>query len=367
MRIVVAIMMFIALLPFQGQLKAQEIPVLLMLNRSDQVDTLGCNFVQEVTALVYQEIIGNRVKLWDSQKKEIQIIGSTVQEIEKHSNVKFTGLESIFLYELWDNNKREVSTKTLGISFIHRGNTNEEVAFGYVDFKELHELFLRTRINTNANGVYSATYANYLLSKKFIFNIAQFGGKPVKTVSESEEIKQNYIRNLKFNETLIGFYPPDKYISYIIDTFTEGSDKKSVNSKSLSKKLEEYFFKNQEVFFNLGGDRITSHLQKNKLKVTRIEVNEIWRKSGEDILYDTKSVLIYVNDSALNEINQKSVKELFFTINDKDLFSFLRSKDFNLIITKINSQEVKRKDAILYHKALLTMQWNRLIEYVMSY
>jgi hypothetical protein len=345
----------------------QEIPVLLMVKRSDQVDTLGCNFVEQMTSLVYDEVKAGRVKLWDSQKKSIQIFGSTVTEIEKHSGVKFTELESIFVYEMWENNKKEITSRTLGMSFIHRGNSSEEVAFGYIDFKDIQETVMRTRINTNANGVYSATYANYLYSKNFIYNLVQFGGKAVKSATESEEIKRNFIRNLKFNETLLGYYPPDKYISYILDQITEGADKKTVNSRNLIKQLEEYFLKNQEVFFNLGGDRIMSHLQKNKFKITRITVTEIWRKTGDNIQYDPRSLVIYINDSALNEITQKNIKDLNFKFNNTDLFTFFQSKEFNLIIYQINSQEIKRKDAFLYYKALLTMQWNRLIEYVVNY
>jgi len=346
---------------------AEEIPVLLMLRSSEQRDTSGCNFVEQVTALVYKEIIENRLKLWDSPQKEIQITGTTLREIEKNSSIAFTSLETIFMYEMWENNKKEIDTKTLGFSFAHRSSTEEEVTFGYVDYNELNELFLKTRINTNASGIYSATYTTYVLSKNFSFNVVQFGGKTIKSISESDDLKKSYIRDLPFNQSLLGYYPPDKYVSYIIDTYTEGSDEKTKNSTGFLHSIEDYFLNNQEVFFNMGGDLITSHLQKNKLKVTRIEVNEIWRKINGELSFEPKSMKIFVNDSALNELNQRTMVDFEVTYEGKSVTDFLKDKQFNIIITKINSQVIKRKDAYLYYKGLMTAEWNKVIEYVVNY
>src|SRR5687767_11258832 len=95
---------------------ADDIPVLLLLKRTEQVDTSGCNFVEQVTQLVYKEIIENRIRLWDSPQKEIQITGSTLKEIEKNSSVSFLNQETIFMYEIWENNRKEIVTNTLGFS-----------------------------------------------------------------------------------------------------------------------------------------------------------------------------------------------------------------------------------------------------------
>ena len=54
----------------------EAVPVLLMIRSSEQSDSSGCNFVEQITSIVYKEIIENRLKLWDSQQKEIQITGS---------------------------------------------------------------------------------------------------------------------------------------------------------------------------------------------------------------------------------------------------------------------------------------------------
>ena len=344
-----------------------DLPVLLMLRKSEQTDSTGCNFVEQLTALVYREITENRVKLWDSPQKDIQITGSTLKEIEKNSGVTFTGLETVFIYETWENTRKEIITRTLGFSFVHRSSTEEEVAFGYVDAKDMTELLLKTKINTNASGIYSATYTNYLLSKNYVYNIVQFAGKSVKSTGESEEIKNAFIKGLPFNQSLIGYYPPDKYVTYIIDTFSESTDDKSKNSKALVKAIENFFINNQEVFFNMGGDMITSHLQKNKLKVTKIEINEIWHKINGEVTSEPKSMTIFVNDSALNEWSTRAMADLEITIEEKTIPEFLKEKNFSFIITKINSQVIKRKDSYLYYKGLMAADWNRVIEYVVNY
>src|SRR5688572_9755318 len=346
---------------------ADQIPVLLMLRRSEQSDTSGCNFVEQLTELVYKEITENRVKLWDSPQKEIQITGTTLKEIEKNASVKFIQQENIFMYETWENNKKELTSSTLGFSFVHRSSSEEEVTFGFVDYKDLNEVFLKTRINSNASGNYSSTFTNYVLSKNFNYNIVQFGGMSIKSIAESDDLKKTFIRNLHFNQSLIGYYPPDKFVSYIIDTYTEGTDEHAQNSMKFIKAIEEYFLNNQEVFFNMGGDLITSHLQKNKIKVTRVEVNEIWRKINNELDFEPKSMTIYVNDSALNEMSPRAMAEMEIKFKDIPIVDFLKSKNFNLIITRINSQVIKRKDAYLYYKGLMSAEWNKVIEYVVNY
>jgi hypothetical protein len=364
-RLLVSTLLFMLALP--GISFSQELPVLLMLKRSEQSDTSGCNFVEQLSGLVYDEILANRIKLWDSQKKEIQITGATLQSIEKSSGVRFREQETIFIYEMWDNSKREVITKTIGFSFVQRGNTAEEVSFGYVDFADLRETFMKTRVNTNASGLYSSTYTTYMLSKNFAYNIVQFGGKPVRSTGESDDILKSYVGQLLFNQTLLGYYPPDKSISYIIDHMTEGNDIKSENSRKLVRKIEEYLVQNQEVFFNMGGDKIVSHIQKNKFKVTRIELREIWRKVEGSITYDPRAMIIYVNDSALNEMNGKAIVDFEVSLDDKSLIEFLKEKQYNMIITQINSQIIPRKDSFLYYRALMSAEWNKVIQFVVNY
>ncbi len=346
---------------------AEEIPVLLVLNKQAQTDSMGCNFVEQVTDLVYKEIIAGRVKLWDSQQKEIPIGGSTLQEIERNAGVRFQDQETIFIYEMWEITRKEIVTRALGMTFAGKSATGEEVAYGYVDYRDLKELFMSTRINANASGVYSHTFTTYMLSKNFAYDFIQFGGKAVKSTADSDEIKRTILKKMPFNTSLLGFYPPDKLVSWLVDIYSEGTDQKSINARTLVKSIEDYFINNQEVFFNMGGDRIISHIQKNKIKVTRIEVTEIWRKMPDGISYETKSMTIFVNDSTLNSMSPRAIADADIVIEEKLLKEIISEKNFGLIVTKINSQVIKRKDAYLYLKGLMTAEWNQVISYVVNY
>ena len=71
------------LLFFAGIFSASaQPPVLLRVLRSAQSDTLGCNFVEELTRIVYNEILTGHTNLWDSPAKELHITLPPFQAIE---------------------------------------------------------------------------------------------------------------------------------------------------------------------------------------------------------------------------------------------------------------------------------------------
>lgn len=343
------------------------VPVLLRLPRSEQPDTMGCNFVQEVTSLVYGLVINGRVKLWDSPAKEIQITGSTLLNLEKSSQTKFIDQEIIFIYENWEKTKTNILSVPLGFTFLNYNSRNEEVSYGYVDFNDMKEIFMRTKINTNANGYYEISYGTYLYKKLFNYNIVQFNGKAITTGGESKDIKQKFIGKLEFNSSITLPAISERFITFVVDDFKSSSDPKNLNSIELLRKVGVWLSFNEEVFFNLGGDKILNYIQKNSIKVTRIGVNEIWKKSRNEIISETKTITIYVNDSALNPLSFDEFINWGIQINDKSSYEIFKDKDFSFVITDINSQKIARKDSYLYYKGLMTYDWGKLTEFVKYY
>lgn len=358
---------FMTLLFNQHTVLAADIPVLLRLSRSEQADSNGCNFVEEVTSIIYKEIVEGRVKLWDSPAMEIQLTGATLMELEKNTNTRFRDQDIIYIYELWQGNKKSITAVTLGFNFSNKNLQGEDVAYGFVEYKDIRDLFLRTRMNTNANGDYSSSFASYVNNKTYSFNIIQFNGKVIKDVGESNRIRNEFIGNHRFNESTFQFADPDKYVVYQVEPNNSLKDIKTENGNKLITSIENYLTENQEVFYNLGGDKILSYYQKNKVKVTRIEITEIWRKSLDSITTEMRSMLIYVNDSALNPLNSKEITKLDMRVNGIPFFDFIKQKQFSIIITLINYQKIPRKDAFLYYKALNVTDWKRLTEYVKKY
>jgi hypothetical protein len=343
------------------------VPVLLRVAKADQYDTLGCNFVEEVSRLVYQEIIAGNVKLWDSPAKEIQITGTTLIQLEKSSETLFTDQEVFFIYEKWQKTKTGINSNTIGFTFLNKNIRAEDVSYGFVDFNDLKEIFSKNRMNTNADGIYSSNFSTYLYKNLFSYNVVQFEGKPITTGGESQSIKADFIGNLEFNPLVNLPAVPDKNILYLIENIKNSDDPKALNSRELIKQVENYLAVNEEVFYNIGGDKIANYIGKNKIKVSKIEVNEIWKKSTDGIYYLPKTIKIFVNDSSLNTISFNEFNDFHLEVNSKSILQLFSDKDFSFIITKINSQDILRKESFLYYKALMTYDWKKLTEFVKYY
>lgn len=346
---------------------AQGVPVILLAKSDEQVDTTGCNIVREITRVLYREIMEGRVRIWDSQSKDLAFSAATLQALEKSAGIAFVNQEQLFIYERWTPSRREITTMTAGFYFVHRSDRGGETVFGFVDYNDVQKLFAFTRTNANASGSFSTTIETALKSKRFNYRLVQLGERTMQTPSEGQNQLQSFVGNRVFNESTLGYYPLDKNITYLVDIYSEDLDTLSYNGKRIARLLDEFFIRNKEVFYNMGGDRISSHLSRSKMQVTKIEVNEIWRKVGTEILYEPKSVIIFVNDSALNEINARNIGEFEFRFGETDIFGFIRTREFNYIITKINAETIERKDAFIYQKGLLSGQWNQLNRYVREY
>ncbi len=348
---------------------AEDITVLLRLKKSEQPDSLGCNFVQQVSKLTYNLLLDNKIKLWDTPAKEIQITASSLKEIEKSTETSFIEQEIIFIHEYWTQNKRDITSKTIGITFLNRDARGNEVAYGYVDFADLREAFSLNRIEANADGNYGETFTYYLTTKRFVFNIVQFNNKVLSNVTESQDVLQQFKGKLEFNTSASQYYGEQvKMITYTIDAKSTTDSAKHALSKAIFFMLEFYLTENKEEFYNLGGDKFQSFVnEKNKLKVTGVEVNEMWKKNGTQIYYEPKSVTIFVNDSALNTIPLAELVNMDLNVYNKKFVLALLEKQFNLVITQINSQKISKREAYLYHKGLQTFNWSQVIEFVKYY
>lgn len=346
---------------------ADEVPVLLRVKSSEQADSLGCNFVEQVTRLVYNLVQENKIKLWDSQQKEIQITGSSLKEIEKSSGTEFVNQEIIFIYEMWMSSKRELSSKTIGFTFLNKDSRGQDVAYGYIDFNDLRNFFMNTNVETNADGYFDQSFMYYLVRKKFNFNIVQIYGKVLSNVTESQEALKTFKGNLEFGGQ-IDVEDEIKSVTYLIDKKSTIDSAKSANAKAMFAAVENYLIENKEEFYNLGGDRLENYVKGNfKIYVTAIEVHEFWKKINDQIIYEPKGVTIFVNDSALNTIPLADLVRMELNAADKRFVIMLIEKQFNLIVTRINYQKIARKEAFLYYKALQTYNWNQVIEFVKYY
>lgn len=321
--------------------------------------------MEELTRIVYNEIISGHAKLWDSPLKEIQITGLTLQEIEKSSGTLFKEQEVVFIYEYWSNEGKVLKSITQGFAFNGKSKTGEDVSYGYVDYTDVQDAFLSAKINSNANGNFSASMSNYIYTKEFAFDIFQFAGEVVKGVSESQKIKEHFIGNNKFNPSwFTSAEIPQKIVTYYIDFENSIDSKKLLAGKTFISTIQNYLIENKEVFYNLGGDQIITHLQQKKWKITGFTVKELWKKNNNLISYAPISAVIYINDSALLEVPFRDMIKMDIQQNGKSWIELMKEKNFQLIITKINSQNISSRDSYLYLKALQNAEWNKITGYV---
>ncbi len=350
---------------------AQDIPVLLRLKRSEQPDSLGCNVVEQVTKITYNLILQNKVRLWDSPAKEIQIAATSLKEIEKSTATNFVDEDIIFMYEKWTQSKRELGSKTIGITFFNKDAHGQEVSYGYVDYNDLREPMMLAKAETNANGNYGETMAYFLTTKRYNFNIVQFNNKVLPNVNESQRALAEFKGKLDFGTVASQYYDEKvKLVTYNIDNKSTTDSLKEANSKAIFKMFETYLSANKEEFFNMGGDKLQGFFNtgKQKLKITGIEVTEMWKKgSNNQLYYEPKSIRLTVNDSLLNSVPLSELIMMDLTVNEQKFILALLDKDFNFIITQINSQKIPKREAYLYYKGLQTYSWSQVMDYVKYY
>lgn len=344
-----------------GNLLSAPTPVLLFLSSRDQSDTLGYNLVNELPPLVYNEIMSGRVSLWDSPKKEVQIKPSTLRKLEESSGVEFSRTTQLFIYELWDIDKKAGALQTLGFYFSGRNNAGEEVSYGYVDFLPLQEVLRHTPIPTNANGNCYSSFESVLLNKYYFFNIMQYGEKQVANLKEALQLKEEMKKIVSGKTT-----PPDfdcKLVSYSIDDSSDSGKNSGSKSKVFINILQTYLNDNREVFYNLGGDKIRNFMQPGKILVSRVEVKERWKKQGDVIQTEPELVRIYVDGKALDSLSGEEFGKLEFLVDFKSPLDFLNEKEFYFRILKINSQTIPIEQSDAYLKGLRTWKWNVLTDF----
>lgn len=345
-----------------------QIPVILRVTAAEQADSIGCNIVRELCRITYNAILSGKVKLWNSSNKEFSIIAKSLLEIDASSNTQFVNQEVIFIYEMWTNTNKELKSTTTGFLFSNRNAKGEDVEYGFVEYADLQEFLLRERVETNANGNFNANLAGFLNAKNYNYQFLQFAGKVINNINDSKSIRDEYIGKLRFNVNAFSMNEvPQKLVVWTLDRSAETNSEKVTKGNELLTAIGDYLKNNQEVFFNLGGDKVFNYTQKAKLKVNKIEVSELWKRVGEELLFDPLGLIIYINDSPLNEIPYKDLIKLEVMINNKLLIDNIREKNFNFIIRKINQQEIARSQSYLYQKALLQSPWNKVSYFVENY
>lgn len=336
--------------------------VIVRISREAQKDTLGYNLMSHMPKIVYDAIQNNTVKLWDSPLKKLQITPQTLKDIERSNKFSFTDLDNIFIYETWTIKKKNIQAVTEGILFATRNKKDQEISFGFVEYKELQELFRSALLPANANGFLNIDIDQVIRLKRYNYSIIQYGKKLITNEVLSEKLKNDIFnkRVLLYDGEII---QQNKRIIYSIPRLT-GNEIKEQTGNMLLDSVQAYLQKNIEEYMNLGGGSFESYLDKVNVKIEKIEVVEIWTKSQNMQSYRPEQLIISSNGHSLDPVSIENFLSWMLRVNNKTVDELLRLKQFTFRIKKINDQEIPESDSGRYLEALTNASWSQLSEYV---
>ncbi|MCK9480962.1 MAG: hypothetical protein M0R38_04260 [Bacteroidia bacterium] len=338
-----------------------NVPVLLVVSTDNQPDTMGFNLASQMPEVIYALILQNKITLWDSPKKTIRISADALNAIESGTQTDFTKSKYIFINELWSSTRNKFSFEIVGLSFMNESSKGK-VSYGYIDMSEAGPFLFKEHIKTNANGFAFVSYMAALYSRRYDFSVVQFGSENFENNIELEaRVHAQATDPNKRQETQIQL-KPIKEITYSID-------KKPIDKFGVGMQLFDGFEKllseNLEIFFELGADKYFDYrTYRSEFAVTRIEIDEVWEKSGDFIIMTPRTVTIYVNNKKLNPISMTDLRILKFNIGLKSIEDILLEKQFEFQITRINRSLINPDEASLYYQALKEYSWTQLTRFV---
>ena len=338
-----------------------NVPVLIFISADNQPDTMGFNLAAQLPELVYSLLLQEKITLWDSPKKTIRISADALASIEKNTQTEFLKSKNVFLNELWSSGKNKFSFEILGFSFMNEGK-NGKVSYGYVDVNEIAQYLFKEQIKTNSNGAAFVSYMAALYSRRYLFHVVQFGS-------------ENFEKDILKSETILAqaHDPNKKQLSQIelkpIKEVTYSIEKKPADKTGVGVLLFEGFEKllseNLEVFFELGADKYFDFkTYRSEFAITRIEVEEVWEKVGDDIVMLPRSITLYVNNKKLNPISIYDLRVLKFNLGLKSIEDILLEKQFVFNLAKINRTFISIEESGLYFRAMKEFSWTQLTRFV---
>jgi hypothetical protein len=331
------------------------------LAKVDQQDTNGFNLVEHLPKLLYDAILQNKVTLWDSPKKQIAISASALQKIESDNFVSFQKIENLFINELWTGSRRKTQFVIIGFSFLSEGKKGK-VSFGYIDFNEAIPVLTSKIIPTNVNGSAMLNYAEALYSRKYVFNLMQFGNNTFfNDINKSIQIKRDAFANPKKRIQGLHVLKNDKMMVYALDKNPgEVNDPASLIYES----VEQFLNANKATLLNIGGSKYYSNKVMSDVIVTRIEITEYWQKNKNTITYTPVSIRIFVNNKPLNDITIEEFNKWQLLFSFKSLEDVLIEKQFQYHLYKINSELIPLDESDLFIKAIKEYKWSQVRNYV---
>ena len=345
----------------------ERLPVIYNIVKSEQPDTLGYNIVSSMASILYKGIMDGKIKLWDSRKKEIQLLPSTVMAIEKNNEVRFVDVENVYVYELWETRKKALTIHVMGFEFVKKASDKSNILFGFVEYQDAISLFQSSFMEADADGFCFTTFYPVFMKKQYPFKMVQFGSQVVKTIDESEKIRKIVLERNPYH-AVSEESGNDKRISYFItENHRLKEDKKLEKGNLLLSSLSDYLNRNLSIYYRLANIQLSDSLLKNPpkhLRVSKVQVTETWNKNGDYITYQPDSLEMFLGAVKLKTLSRDEFLKWDMVVDFKGMEDYLKEKEFFYVISKVNSQPIERAKSYKYQQALIKADWRQINKYV---
>lgn len=341
--------MFFMQKAFAYQLK----PVIIQLFAAEQPDTMGFNLASALPSFLYEKITSGEVKLYDSPEKSVQITPATLKQIEQTNNSRMVLSKSIFIHELWTLRKGRFSFFPMGVTISDFDISGKVISYGYIDFQEAFEQLSENPVTCNANGSDQFSYWDAIKSRRYVYRLIQFGRKVLHDKQEAIRILEQTEAATRFTDALPQL-SAQKVIRYTIDR-----DVQHNGNTDIINRIEKALRNDQQLY-----DSATQYSPVDpytQLRITSIEVVEIWQKNGEFFEYYPVSVKLYNQGKAMKELKFSEYHSTDFRLFANDV----TSKRFELTIVEINKQKIPYGESLRYLNALRSGDsWTQITTYV---
>jgi hypothetical protein len=291
--------------------------------------------------------------IWETSEKTYQVNLKQFLLKEKSAAWSFVQSKDLFIHEFWKIFKKNFEFGVAGISFTGKARNGKDINYGYVDAKDVIDLLKSRNIPTNVNGAASLTYWDAIHTKKYPFNLVQFGKNDFKQDKLlSFYLKEQAINDPKIHRSLVEV-AIDKEIEYrVIKPNITSNEENEVLFNSLTKVINN----NKQTILNAGGDEYFSHLMFVPWKINDIIITEHWTKYKNIPFQELKSVMLFVDGHPIT-LDNNQLQELNAKVNLQGIEEYLSEKSFDFVLQRINSEEFLPSRSEDYYKALLTKNW----------
>lgn len=337
-----------------------ETGVQIHVKGNKQEDSIGFNLITEFNRVVFPEIFNGHVTLWKSVQKEAKVSKTELNKLFTKLHLPYLNVDDYFFYEKWTLQNGKFKFSIQGYTIYYFDPLGSSHNLGYVDLKEIEKLIKSKWIRSNPNGSILVSLWQALYSKKYRFDIIQFGNKIVKNdINIKSKIFADAFLDPKIiNESKINL-PEQKSIKYsIINTNWVGFEE----NKRFFNRIENYLIHNKAEILNRSEQAKNTAIEKVhhlQYKVDRAEVYEVITKQNGEIYSSVKQITFFINKEAI-AFHGLDLAFFDLTINFIPFEEYLSKKPFVITLDEINNNKISILESSNYLNKIKNLHWNKI-------